>query len=103
MKKLMLLPLLLIPTVSHAEGYLDVGLALAHSPYVYKVESTCDYVGDRWTCARDRSMVTGVMGTVELGYTSGSYTAYYSHTSIINKSDGPGLNMIGVKKRFNLF
>ena len=105
MKKLMLLPLLLIPTVSHAQTYLDVGLALAHSPYAYKVGSACayDYVGDYWTCARDRSMVVGVMGTVEIGYTSGSYTAYYSHTSIINKDDGPGLNMIGVKKRFNLF
>lgn len=102
MKKLMLL-MLLIPSLSHPEAYLDVGLALAHSPYVYKVGSTCAYNSGHWSCDRDRSMVSGVMGTVEIGYTSGSYTAYYSHTSIINKDDGPGLNMLGVKKRFNLF
>lgn len=103
MKKVMLLPLLFAATTAHAGGYLDVGLALAHSPYVYKVDPSCAYIDEVWICDRDRSMVSGVMGTVELGYTSGSYTAYYSHTSIINKHDGPGMNMLGVKKRFNLF
>lgn len=106
MKKLLLVPMLVI-TTAQAGGYLDVGLAVADSPYVFSAQSACDYVYEdyliRQSCRVNSEPLHGVIGTIELGYTMGSYTAYLSHASIINKDDGPGLNILGVKKRFNLF
>lgn len=106
MKKLLVIPVLVI-TTAQAGGYLDLGLGLADSRYAYDVTQSCagghKNYGYMWECSIVDKPLHGVVGTVELGYTMGDYTAYLSHTSIINRDDGPGLNILGVKKRFNLF
>ena len=106
MKKLILLPLL-VATTAQAGGYLDVGLGIADSGYSYSVTQSCSDSYHKyiyyWECTVNGQPLHGVVGTIELGYTFGSFTTYLSHTSIINKDDGPGLNILGVKKRFNLF
>ena len=102
MKKLLVIPMLVI-TTAQAGGYLDIGLGVADSAYGYGVTQSCGVYKYAWQCTVNHEPLHGVVGTVEIGYTMGSFTAYLSHTSIIDKNDGPGLNILGVKKRFNLF
>jgi len=101
-KSLILVVVFAVCTVAHAEAYLDVGLGVAKSDYSYQVSQKC-YDWHYGCSSYTAKPVDGYMGTVEAGYTSGSYTIYYSHTSIINERDGRGLNMLGVKKRIKLF
>lgn len=87
-----------------AEGYVEIGAGLADSDYAYEITQGCEQKSfTKISCVATPTNLRGVVGTVEFGYTSRTWTVYFSHTSLINEKDGSGMNILGVKKRIKLF
>ena len=85
-KYLVLIVLLMVATAAHSDSYVEIGLGI-HYVELDRPEINLD----------------NPIATFEVGIEKKDITIYFIHNSslLTHDEEGAGLNMIGVKKRFN--
>lgn len=107
--KILFIVLICIPKLVFAEGYIDIGIGLANTDYVYKTGGqgcittiqSIPYQADICAGRYDKTKkIRDPMGIVEIGYMYKNNGIFFLHISSIPDADGKGMNIVGIKHQF---